>query len=83
MDVAGRFLVTTRAKIVGYLSLTTGSVRRADATIKLIRILPAHPVAMVLLARLARAWLSSTPSTTPRPRSTAAPGARPSPRTEE
>jgi len=53
MDSVRTFLVTTGTEIVGYFSLTMGSVRRADAPAKLIRGLPAYPVGMVLLARLA------------------------------
>jgi GNAT superfamily N-acetyltransferase len=40
-------------RIVGYFSLTMGSVLRVDAPAKLVRGLPAYPVGMALLARLA------------------------------
>ena len=40
-------------QVVGYFSLTMGSVLRQDAPAKLVRGLPAYPVGMVLLARLA------------------------------
>jgi len=53
MDSARTFVVVAGTGIVGYFSLTMGSVRRADAPAKLIRGLPAYPVGMVLLARLA------------------------------
>lgn len=53
MDSARTFIVTSSAEILGYFSLTMGSVRRADAPAKLVRGLPAYPVGMVLLARLA------------------------------
>ena len=53
MDSARTFVVTDGTEIVGYFSLTMGSVRRADAPAKLVRGLPAYPVGMVLLARLA------------------------------
>jgi predicted N-acetyltransferase YhbS len=39
--------------VVGYFSLTMGSVLRQDAPAKLVRGLPAYPVGMVLVARLA------------------------------
>jgi len=53
MDSARTFVVTSGAEILGYFSLTMGSVRRADAPAKLVRGLPAYPVGMVLIARLA------------------------------
>lgn len=53
MDSARCFLLTRRGKVLGYFSLTMGSVLRADAPAKLVRGLPAYPVGMVLLARLA------------------------------
>lgn len=40
-------------KVVGYFSLTMGSVLRKDAPAKLVRGMPSYPVGMVLLARLA------------------------------
>ncbi|MGH9189117.1 MAG: GNAT family N-acetyltransferase [Acidimicrobiales bacterium] len=42
-----------RARIIGYFSLTMGSVLRADAPAKLVRGLPSYPIGMVLLAHLA------------------------------
>ena len=53
MDSARTFVVTEHDRVVGYFSLTMGSVRRQDAPAKLVRGLPAYPVGMVLLARLA------------------------------
>ena len=52
MDSARTFVIT-RNRVVGYFSLTMGSVLRADAPAKLVRGLPAYPIGMVLLARLA------------------------------
>ena len=53
MDSARTFVLTGDDRIVGYFSLTMGSVRRADAPAKLVRGLPAYRVGMVLVARLA------------------------------
>ena len=53
MDSARTFLLIGEERIVGYFSLTMGSVLRTDAPAKLVRGLPAYPVGMVLLARLA------------------------------
>lgn len=53
MDSARSFVITRNGRVVGYFSLTMGSVLRADAPSKLVRGLPAYPVGMVLLARLA------------------------------
>lgn len=53
MDSARTFVLTGDDRIVGYFSLTMGSVRRAEAPAKLVRGLPAYPVGMVLVARLA------------------------------
>jgi predicted N-acetyltransferase YhbS len=53
MDSARTFLLTRDERVVGYFSLTMGSVLRADAPAKLVRGLPAYPIGMVLLARLA------------------------------
>lgn len=46
-------LCSSTRRIVGYFALTIGSVRRAEASPKLVRGLPSYPVGMVLLARLA------------------------------
>ena len=53
MDSARTFVVTNQGRVVGYFSLTMGSVLRQDAPAKLVRGLSAYPVGMVLLARLA------------------------------
>jgi predicted N-acetyltransferase YhbS len=53
MDSARTFVVTRNDRVVGYFSLTMGSVLRAEAPARLVRGLPAYPVGMVLLARLA------------------------------
>lgn len=53
MDSARTFVLTQNDRVVGYFSLTMGSVRRAEAPAKLVRGLPGYPVGMVLLARLA------------------------------
>jgi GNAT superfamily N-acetyltransferase len=53
MDSARTFVLTRQGRILGYFSLTMGSVLRADAPAKLVRGLPGYPVGMVLLARLA------------------------------
>ena len=53
MDSARTFVLTGHDRIVGYFSLTMGSVLRQDAPAKLVRGMPAYPIGMVLLARLA------------------------------
>lgn len=53
MDAARTFLLVGVEGIVGYFSLTMGSILREEAPPKLVRCLPAYPVGMVLLARLA------------------------------
>jgi GNAT superfamily N-acetyltransferase len=53
MDSARTFVLVKQDRVVGYFSLTMGSVLRQDAPAKLVRGLPAYPVGMVLLARLA------------------------------
>lgn len=53
MDSARTFVLTRQGQILGYFSLTMGSVLRAEAPAKLVRGLPSYPVGMVLLARLA------------------------------
>jgi GNAT superfamily N-acetyltransferase len=53
MDSARTFLLVRNDRVVGYISLTVGSVLRADAPARLVRGLPAYPIGMVLLARLA------------------------------
>lgn len=53
MDSARTFVLVSEDGVIGYFSLTMGSVRRVDAPAKLVRAMPAYPVGMVLLARLA------------------------------
>lgn len=53
VDSARMFVATQRGRVVGYFSLTVGAVYRAEAPAKLVRGMPAYPVGMVLLARLA------------------------------
>ncbi len=53
MDSARTFVVVGAGRVVGYTSLTMGSARRADAPARLVGGLPAYPVGMVLIARLA------------------------------
>jgi predicted N-acetyltransferase YhbS len=53
MDSARTFVLTDDGRVVGYFSLTMGSIRRHDAPATLVRGLPAYPVGVVLLARLA------------------------------
>jgi len=53
MDSARTFVVVGDNRVVGYVSLTMGSVHRADAPQQLVRGMPGYPVGMVLIARLA------------------------------
>lgn len=53
MDSARTLLLVLEGRVLGYFSLTMGSVQRAEAPPKLVRGLPSYPVGMVLLARLA------------------------------
>lgn len=53
MDSARTFVLVEGGDVVGYFSLTMGSVRRDDAPLGLVRGLPAYPVGVALLARLA------------------------------
>jgi ribosomal protein S18 acetylase RimI-like enzyme len=53
MGSARTFVATRGGRVVGYFSLTMGSVLRAQAPATLVRGTPAYPVGMVLLARLA------------------------------
>lgn len=46
-------LIDDQGRVVGYYSLTMGSVARADAPPRLVRGLPRFPVPIILLARLA------------------------------
>ena len=53
MDSARTFVLVKGDRVIGYFSLTVGSVLHAEAPGKLVRGLPSYPVGMVLLARLA------------------------------
>ncbi len=53
MDTARTFLLIRGRRVVGYFSLTMGSVLREKAPARLVRGIPGYPVGMVLLARLA------------------------------
>lgn len=53
MDSARTFVLTYQDRVVGFFSLTMGSVLRQDAPPRLVSGLPAYPVGMVLLERLA------------------------------
>ncbi len=53
IDSARTFVLTRDDRILGHFSLNMGSALRADAPSRLVRGLPAYPVGMVLLARLA------------------------------
>jgi GNAT superfamily N-acetyltransferase len=53
MDTARTFLLLRGRRVVGYFSLTMGSVLREEAPARLVRGMPGYPVGMVLLARLA------------------------------
>lgn len=53
MDSARTFVLIRQKAVVGYFSLTMGSVLRSDPPRRLVRGLPAYPVGVVLLARLA------------------------------
>jgi len=53
MESARTFVLTRSARVVGYVSLTMGSVQREDAPARLVRGTPGYPVGMALIARLA------------------------------
>ena len=53
MDSARTFVAVRSGRVVGCFSLTMGSVVREEAPKRLVRGMPAYPVPMVLLARLA------------------------------
>ncbi|MBS1870815.1 MAG: GNAT family N-acetyltransferase [Actinobacteria bacterium] len=52
-DLARTYLAFDGEQVVGYLSLTTGSVRRDEAPKRYARGMPAHPIPTILIARLA------------------------------
>lgn len=47
------FVTCSGDKVVGYYALATGGVERAEAPDRVSKGLPAHPIPVVLLARLA------------------------------
>ncbi|MDQ3944864.1 MAG: GNAT family N-acetyltransferase [Actinomycetota bacterium] len=52
MDSARTFVLTQGGRVLGYFSLTMGSVRREEAPRRRVRGMPGYPVGTVLLARL-------------------------------
>ena len=52
-DLTTTYLVHRKNRVVGYYSLTAGSVNRQDATLRVAKGAPNHPISVVLLARLA------------------------------
>ena len=52
-DLTTTYLVHRKNRVVGYYSLTAGSVNRQDATLRVAKGAPNHPIGVVLLARLA------------------------------
>lgn len=53
MDSARTFVLARAERVIGFFSLTMGSVLRQHVPARLVRGLPRYPVGMVLLARLA------------------------------
>jgi GNAT superfamily N-acetyltransferase len=52
-DLARTYLALQGEHVVGYVSLTTGSVRRHEAPKRYARGMPAYPIPTILIARLA------------------------------
>lgn len=52
-DLARTYLALEGDDVIGYVSLTTGSVRRDDAPKRYTRGMPAYPIPTILIARLA------------------------------
>jgi GNAT superfamily N-acetyltransferase len=52
-DLARTYLALTDADVAGYVSLTTGSIRREAAPRRWTRGMPRHPIPTILIARLA------------------------------
>jgi GNAT superfamily N-acetyltransferase len=52
-DLARTYLVLDGAAVAGYVSLTTGSIRRDDAPKRYTRGMSRHPIPTILIARLA------------------------------
>jgi GNAT superfamily N-acetyltransferase len=52
-DLTAAYVVHRKNRVVGYYSLTAGSVNREDAPLRVAKGAPNHPIGVVLLARLA------------------------------
>ena len=52
-DMTTVFVTLSEGKVVGYYALATGGVERANAPGRITRGVPAHPIPVILLARLA------------------------------
>jgi len=52
-DLARTYLALDAKQVIGYVSLTTGSVRRDEAPKRYVRGMPAYPIPTILIARLA------------------------------
>jgi GNAT superfamily N-acetyltransferase len=52
-DLARTYLLLEGVHVIGYVSLTTGSVRRDEAPKRYARGMPAYPIPTILIARLA------------------------------
>lgn len=52
-DLARTYLALADGRVVGYVSLTTGSVDRNEVPRRFARGMPAYPLPMILIARLA------------------------------
>ena len=52
-DLARTYLLLRNGTVVGYVSLTTGSIRREAAPKRYARGTPRHPIPTILIARLA------------------------------
>jgi ribosomal protein S18 acetylase RimI-like enzyme len=52
-DIARTYLALDGARVAGYVSLTTGSVRPEEAPRRFARGMPGHPLPTILIARLA------------------------------
>jgi GNAT superfamily N-acetyltransferase len=52
-DLARTYVALVRTTVVGYVSLTTGSVRHQEAPQRHVRGMPRYPIPTILVARLA------------------------------
>jgi GNAT superfamily N-acetyltransferase len=52
-ESARTYVVHRNARVVGYYSLCPGSVQREEASARVAKFQPAHPIGIILLARLA------------------------------